>query len=261
MNIAIIISKSVADQNIKKHLNFEKFKNLKIYNINEESIYCENLDLKINADLFVFATKHKSKSEIPSLTCHTPGNWGSADFGGENNKLCKSPAFYLKQFYLELKKYEKKIDSTITLEVTHHGPYLEKPCMFVEIGSSEKQWNDDKFGEIIASCIKKTFVKNFKTIETCILLGGTHYNSAANKIMERTDLAVGHICPKHSLKFLNERLLKEAIEKTIPKANLILLDWKGLGKYKKKINKLIKKVNVKSERVKNILKTNPKVNS
>ena len=28
----------------------------------------------------------------------------------------------------------------LTLECTHHGPLIEKPCVFIEIGSTETEW-------------------------------------------------------------------------------------------------------------------------
>ena len=35
------------------------------------------------------------------------------------------------------------LDYEITIEATHHGPTsLKKPLLFIEIGSTEKQWAD-----------------------------------------------------------------------------------------------------------------------
>ena len=38
------------------------------------------------------------------LTCHAPGNWGTADFGGENKTLNIVPASRLKTIVLTMKK-------------------------------------------------------------------------------------------------------------------------------------------------------------
>ena len=38
------------------------------------------------------------------------------------------------------------------------------------------------------------------------------------------------------------------MEKTYPKANFILLDWKGLGKEKQRILEILEKNNIKYER-------------
>jgi len=265
MNIAIITTQALADQNIKKHLEFEEleeeykgrkvlvYQNIKLYEIDENSINCEGIDKEIDADVFVFATKHKSESGKPTLTCHAPGNWNKAEFGGEEKKLCIAPAYYLKQFFLALKQYEEKTESEISLEVTHHGPLMEKPCMFVEIGSSEIQWEDETFGKIISDCIKEVFTKEDK-VESCLFIGGGHYNNYANKIMERTDLAVGHICPKYAVEFLDEEMITQALEKTLPKAKMVVLDWDGLGGHKQRLVEILDKLDIKCERAKKILK-------
>jgi D-aminoacyl-tRNA deacylase len=94
MNIAIICStKDAAALNIKDSLlnlgfaqNNQKFedhivyeyKTAKLYTTDADSIYCENIDKRIHADLFIFATRHASKSGIHSLSVHTQGNWGTA---------------------------------------------------------------------------------------------------------------------------------------------------------------------------------------
>lgn len=125
--------------------------------------------------------------------------------------------------------------------------------MFVEIGSSEEQWCDESFGKIISDCIKETFTKEDK-VESCFFIGGGHYNNYANKIMERTDLAVGHICPKYAVEFLDKLLIRQAIEKTVPKPELVILDWDGLGGHKQRIVEILEKNNIKYERVKRLLK-------
>lgn len=53
--------------------------------------------------------------------------------------------------------------------------------------------------------------------------------------MLQSNLAVGHICAKYNLENLDLNLIKQVIEKIIPKPKFALLDWKGLGKEKKRI--------------------------
>ena len=85
-----------------------------------------------------------------------------------------------------------------------------------------------------------------------MLLGGGHYNSAANKIMERTEYAVGHICPKYALANLDSEMITQAIEKTIPKPSLVALDWKGLGQEKERIVNLLDEMNIKYKKSKSM---------
>ena len=275
-NIAIISSsKDPAGVNIRNNLselyNFEKLsekldsndvflynkipnKAIKSYLIDDDLIFAENIDKRIDADIFIFASKHRSKENTPSFAVHAIGNWSNADFGGEERTLCPSSAVLLKNLFIELNRNAQEIQNyEITLEATHHGPYVKQPAVFVEIGSTDKEWNDKQNGEIIAKTIMDALNNQNKDYESCVVLGGGHYNQAANKIMLRTNYAVGHICPKYALEYLDEETLPQAINKTIPKPEIILVDWKGLGIHKQKITALLEKLSIRYERVQNIV--------
>ncbi|MEM4336533.1 MAG: D-aminoacyl-tRNA deacylase [Candidatus Woesearchaeota archaeon] len=251
MKIALIVSqKDIAGINTKEELlrlfsfkrlneKFEnnfiyEFNNIILYTTNKDSVDCENVDKKIEADIFVFATKHKSESGIPSLSVHAVGNWGKAELGGKDKKLCVAPAFYLKEALMHLEEYNT-IGFDVVQECTHHGPYIEKPAMFIEIGSSEKEWGKKEAATIIAKTIIDIFSKEPSFYKTAFGVGGLHTTPNFKKIMLKTDIAVGHICPKYQLQNLTEELIKEAIKKTEPIAEFVILDWKGLGDYKTKI--------------------------
>ena len=275
-HIAIISSsKDTAGVNIRNNLielfHFEKlnekFENndifeynvithkiIKLYLINDDVIFSENIDKKINADVFIFASKHRSKEHTPSFAVHPIGNWSKAEFGGQEGKLCFSSSFLLKNLFIELSNVAKNTNFKLTLEATHHGPYVEKPAVFVEIGSGEKEWSDVSNGKIIAKIIIQALENETKNYKSCIVLGGGHYNQAGNKIMLKTEYAIGHICPKYLLKYLNEEMLMQAMNKTIPKPDIILMDWKGLGQFKQKIITLLENLDVKYQRVQNILR-------
>jgi D-aminoacyl-tRNA deacylase len=213
-------------------------------------VFAEEIDKKIDGDFFIFATRHQSREEVHSLSCHTPGNWGKADFGGSDRELGISSAIMLKKAYLELKKYSSEVpDHEITLEVTHHGPLINKPCMFIEIGSTQKQWENKKAGEIIANVIISIINSpELNGQKIAFGIGGPHYCSNFNKILERTDIAIGHICPKYALSNLDEEMIKKAIFRTKEKVELVLLDWKGLGTEKQKIVDILKKLGIEYKR-------------
>jgi D-aminoacyl-tRNA deacylase len=169
-----------------------------IIELKKDSIFSEDLNEKNytqlkNIDFIIFATKHKSEKEFPSLTIHAPGNWRSADFGGQIGKICKTSALILKYLFQNLNKLaeqsklasasSKKNENSnldknynITLEATHHGPLINYPCLFIEIGSSEKQWNDENAGRIIAKTILS--LQNFNPVNKKYLpaigIGGPH---------------------------------------------------------------------------------------
>tara|TARA_Y100000310_G_scaffold10672_1_gene11332 strand:+ start:158 stop:1027 length:870 start_codon:yes stop_codon:yes gene_type:complete len=283
MNIAIIsYSKDKASINIKENIvnNFdfnesdEKFDNnnifqttidndiIKLYTINSEHIYTDGLDRKIDADLFIFISKHSAVEGRPSLTCHPIGNFGKAEKGGREKTLCTAPSFFLKNILNELNKNSDDADYDVTMEATHHGPFLEKPILFVEIGSSEKEWEDQNAGSIIAKSlistiknnsnnnysINKNFNEKNNNYESVFVIGGSHYNHVATKAMLKTNFGVGHICAKYNLENLDESLIKQAMKKTIPEARFVLLDWKGLGKEKKGIVDILERSNIEYRR-------------
>jgi len=206
----------------------------------KEIIYTENLDLeKINKyDFIIFASKHKSKKQEKTLSVHAPGNWRNSDFGGENWKVCRSSALFQKQIFEKLnenvKKYNLK-EYKITLECTHHGPLINKPCIFIEIGSTENEWIDRKAGFILAKTISD-IIEEFKENpynEIAIGIGGPHYCPNFNKIQLNSNIAISHVIPQYSLP-LDEEMVKEAIEKTEEEVDFALIDWKGIGPTEKR---------------------------
>ncbi|MBI2661093.1 hypothetical protein HYX09_02370, partial [Candidatus Woesearchaeota archaeon] len=162
---------------------------INIYLINEKLIHAESIDKKIDADYFIFISKHVSKENTPAFTVHPIGNWGKADYGGKDLTLCPSSALLLKSMFLGLLRSGKeRNDFQLTMEATHHGPFLEKPVLFVEIGSTEKEWNDPINGKIVADAITGAIgnldfdnkndigdLKNGDVQKTAIGIGGNHY--------------------------------------------------------------------------------------
>ncbi|MBS3101854.1 hypothetical protein J4458_00225 [Candidatus Woesearchaeota archaeon] len=227
--------------------NKKNNKIIKLYTIETDTIHSENIDKKINADLFIFATRHSASSGLKTLSCHSIGNFGKAEFGGKEKTLCISPSNFLKNAIIELDKYGKDIGHEVTMEATHHGPFIEKPAMFIEIGSNEENWKNKEAANIIAKTIIN-ILNNKNDYESVFVIGGSHYNHAANKTMLKTSYAAGHICAKYNLEKLDENLIKEAMEKTSPKAKFVLLDWKGLGKEKQRILDILEKNKIRYER-------------
>ncbi len=204
--------------------------------VDGEAIHTENIDLsKVDKyDFVIFASRHSSASKEKTLSLHAPGNWRKADFGGKPGEVCKSSALFQKQFFEKLhenvKEYDLK-DYKITLECTHHGPLIDKPCMFAEIGSTETEWNDRRAAFILAKTIKET-IESFKENpynEVAIGIGGPHYCPNFNKIQLNSNIAISHVIPEYALP-LTEEMLKQAITKTEEEVDFALIDWKGVGK-------------------------------
>lgn len=231
--LIIASKKDKAGINITTQLS--QFGDFKFYLRDEEIISDENLDHeKINQfDFIIFASKHQSAKKEKSLSIHAPGNFRTSDYWGVKGKLCPSSAQFQKQMFEKLQEnYDKNSLNgyNITLECTHHGPLIDKPCVFIEIGSTETEWKDSKAGFVIAQTIRDT-IKEFKPNpynEVAIGIGGPHYCPNFNKIQATSNVAISHIIPSYALP-LSEDMVKEAIEKTEEEVDFVVLDWKGMG--------------------------------
>jgi D-aminoacyl-tRNA deacylase len=247
VNYAIIICEDQAGQNIKSFLH--EF-DVAYHEQTGKCIYAENLDKNIDADLLIFATTHRSEKGVQSLTVHFPGNWKAAALGGKEREIGIAPASLAKALYLGLKQ---RFDGTVTVEATHHGPYLEKPSLFIEIGSSEEQWKDPVLGKIIAETLRDVVGKE-QVCETVVALGGGHYPQEINKILERTRYAVGHMCPKYALADLDKTMLQQAWERNLEKPLFFVLDWKGMGTEKERILALLDELGYPHKKTRDLLK-------
>jgi D-aminoacyl-tRNA deacylase len=257
MEIAIIASKKdPASMNIRSHLiksfsrtkiNFDdeavyNYKNLKLYTIQQELVHYESIDKEINADFFIFISKHQSQAAIPTLSVHNIGNWADNKVGGKKNTLVYTSALMINKAFLVLNEVGKDSGYEIVYEATHHGPFLDKPTFFIEIGSTKKEWLDEKAGAIISDTLLKCLFQNNNQSDVVIGIGGLHTCPEFNKISLRNKIALSHICPKYMLSSLNKEMLEEAIEKTVEKVEYVLLDWKGLGSEKQRIIDILKEL-------------------
>ena len=240
--------------NIPVHKLEEDNKTILLYTITQDSIYFESPENEIETDYFIFATRHSSKSGEKTLSVHFPGNFGKADFGGQEKELCVAPSELLKQAFINLNKFGKDSGFSVTLEATHHGPLIKKPVMFIEIGSQENEWKNKEAGNIIAKTIIET-VKKYKKkdYETAIGFGGPHYCANFNKIELDSNIALSHICPKFNAQFLTKNMVQKMISSTYEQVDYALIDWKGLsGKDKNNLIKILEELKLRWKKTKEV---------
>jgi len=215
-------------------------------------VFADNVE-PLETDLVVFISSHKSEAGKPTLSTHPIGNWGKAELGGKDKTIIPTNPGVMKKFLLGLqaKQQERELDYEISLECTHHGPLLSKPTIFIEIGSSPKEWADEKAALAVAEVVMEN-IRNQEKFTNCVGLGGQHYPHEFTKIELRTDYALGHMCPKHNLAKLDTELLQQAIKCSV--AEKIVLDWKGLGPQKQQVKELVEATGIEVLRSKSILK-------
>ena len=152
MELLLAYEKDPAGHNIAKFISQELEKNGDVYNgkhfdlaiISTPAISADWLEDKFDYDGYIFLSKHAAESRVLALTCHNTGNFGEAKFGGYERQVSIPHPYIQKSYIQNLWKTRTKFSQfQITIEATHHGPTaLTKPSLFIEIGTTEKEWND-----------------------------------------------------------------------------------------------------------------------
>jgi D-aminoacyl-tRNA deacylase len=183
-----------------------------------------------DARCYIFASTHRSESGKPCFTAHTPGNWGAAGMGGEPRTLNVASAARLAAAVQKMKGLTdaSTLGWDVAVEVDHHGPTLQRPVLFVEIGSSEKEWENEEAGRICAEGIVAAACAA-PLPEACAGFGGTHYCPKFTQLV-LSGTALSHVISGYSLERegMDEGMVRQALEKSDCKTARALLDWKGI---------------------------------
>ncbi len=231
-----------------------KYRNVTLYVTNKDLLLLEDYNVRDRPTSFVFLSRHRSASGIASLTCHSTGNFSQDTlYGGNSFELGMVNPSFLKAYYYELYRNRDSVsDYQITLEATHHGPTsLNGPIIFVEIGSGREQWKDQNAARVVCNSILDSSSSFYarSSSKVAIALGGTHYPEKLNKILRETDFSIAYIATKNNLQFIDHKMIEQMIARSTERVTHVLLDWKGLGKYKKSILDTIQKTDLEVVRL------------
>ena len=252
MILLVSSAKDLASSNIKKqvleHYPFERTsqifdqtpvysaeingREVKLITLQEETIKAQNLTEQFSdLSLVVFISRHSSQSGTPTLSVHTPGNLGPAELGGLPRNVSISPATAMRDALKALLRYQVDmcLEYEVSYECTHHGPSLNVPAMFVELGSSPEQWCDMNAAEAVAHAAIEAIAKHGSTQNTAALgIGGTHYNRRFTQMALDGEVIFGHMIPKYALSYVDSEILIQCVKKTLEKVTCAVLDWKGI---------------------------------
>jgi D-aminoacyl-tRNA deacylase len=188
-----------------------------IATIPDEHIFHDNVDLDLESDCgikpecIIYASRHRSESGNRSLTVHPIGNFSKAEFGGKSQTLVPSSPHLMTQALRILKKKAKNLHYSVSFEATHHGPYLETPTFFIEIGSDEDAWRDENAAIAIAETILEVKSKEYPV---AIGVGGGHYAPRFTDLVMEREISLGHIIPTYAIENLVSDISQEIITKT-----------------------------------------------
>ncbi|MGC8912643.1 MAG: D-aminoacyl-tRNA deacylase [Thermoplasmata archaeon] len=194
-------------------------------------IYAENFDRALkdagfDFDRIIVLSRHKSEMGIPTLTVHPVGNFGKAEFGGKDRDFAPANPSLMGASLRKLADLGRELtDYKLSLEVTHHGPYVETPIMFIEIGSEETRWRDRVAGELIARTVLEMKEEIYPVI---VGIGGGHYAPRFTEMQLKRKLNFAHMIPEYAVPHIDMEVLEKLLAK--PKPDWIYVHEKGLKK-------------------------------
>ena len=153
-------------------------------------------EVGVHADEVVFLSKHRAASGKPTLTVHPIGNFGKAEYGGRDGSLVPAAPTFLSGMLREMSVRGKGLPFQISYEVTHHGPFLNVPTSYLEIGSDEVNWGHQEAAEALAGSLL-----NFTPSDGPVVVGvgGGHYAPRFSEVTLVKKVSFGHMVAKHVL--------------------------------------------------------------
>ena len=224
------------DENIDSLITTIDDLHIRHENIDKEAIE----ELNINVDLLIVVSRHKSKTGEPTLTTHPLGNFGEAKFGGRDRTFVKSSPKMMTELLRLLKKYAKldNLYHQVSFEVTHHGPFVEVPALFVEVGSIEEEWRNERPARSVAKAVYE-LLSNYRSendfpeeMPVLIGIGGGHYAPRFTDMALEKKVAFGHMIPSYQIEagLIDEEIIRKCIEAT-PGFSGVYMHRKGMKKF------------------------------
>lgn len=207
-----------------------KRKDIIIITIQDNKIHHEELDkevkdvLGIKPKQAIFISRHTSRTGTPTLTTHPIGNYGDAQFGGRQRTLVNSSPHFMTQLLRLLKKNAKQAQlyHKVCFEVTHHGPYLDIPTLFLEIGSREEEWKKIEPAQVVSQSLLELLERHqykkdlLDTTPILLGIGGGHYAPRFTDVAVEKNVAFGHMIPTYQIDVgaIDEEMFEQALNKT-----------------------------------------------
>jgi len=220
-------------------------KDVIIVTINDSKILHENLDkevkdvLGIEPKQAIFISRHRSKTGEPTLTVHPIGNYGKAEFGGKTKILPKASPRLMTHLLRLLKKNaeQAKLYHKVCFEVTHHGPYIDIPTLFIELGSDKQEWEKQKPAAVVAKSVLELldsyhYEEDFSDDMPVLLgVGGGHYAPRFTDVAFEKKAAFGHMIPMYQINAgnIDDEMFEQALQKT-PNVEGVYIHRKSMKK-------------------------------
>ena len=249
MKLVVRSDKDAASVNITEHLlrlgdwqPAGEFEGAPVHRMGESMVvtipvhhlYYDDIDDKVeNAlgarpSLVIFASRHRSASNMRTLTVHPIGNYGKAGMGGRDRTLVPAAPHEMTFALKELVKRAGGLKYQVSLEATHHGPFLRTPTFYIEIGSDEEAWKEMEPGRVIAETIFSVLTSEIPQNPIAVGVGGGHYVPRITDVAREKRISFGHMLPSYAFE---EGLWHDMLEnmlKATPGATLVYFHRKAI---------------------------------
>lgn len=167
----------------------------------------------------IFPSRHVAASGQASLTLHPigvphlplgeQGPYGG--YGGAPPPPSTRLGPWWKMLLNRAKDDERVTGFDVSLEVTHHGPSVSVPCLFIEVGSTEATWGHQGAAEVLAHLLRDGLLDDSETgwnqtvhegEVVLVTLGGGHYAPRASQLGTLDGVWLGHMLASYALPFI-----------------------------------------------------------
>lgn len=211
-------------EDVESYASYE-IQNVRMWFLPNRILWEDHLDRRWNSATgetvaeVIFPSRHAAASGKPCLTLHPIGVphhplGEEPPFGGQAG-FAPPPNTRLAPWWRLLhQKWEKYAipEFSLSLEVTHHGPILDVPALFIEVGSTEPYWPNEEAARLLADIMieglgingtiqSESWSETNKDEPVLVTLGGGHYAPKANKLALHPHVWLGHMLANHSLPF------------------------------------------------------------
>ena len=197
------------------------FKNARMWWVKDGCLWEDDLDKRWEKatgeapDEVIFPSRHSAASGNASLTLHPIGTMQVPEnevpeYGGRSAD-CPPPNLRLAAWWRELNRVGNDFEGfDLSLETTHHGPWIETPSMFIEIGSTSETWGHKEAAKLLAGIIYRGLgLDGGKGLgkwngegQVVVTLGGGHYAPRANMLGLYDHVWIGHMLATYALQFV-----------------------------------------------------------
>ena len=183
-------------------------------------------------DLLVFASRHSGNTG-PLLTAHFTGNFGPAEYGGDDHALAETCPNALARLLEAFDEYAPD-GYDVGMECTHHGPTdVGCPSLFAELGSDREQWENPEGAEAVARAILALRGVEPHRPRQVVGFGGGHYVPRFERIVRETPWNVGHVASEWALEAMgsvetHHEVLESAFETSQTELAVLDGEWPKL---------------------------------